>query len=88
MTGKFRCFYVGAFFVYGQSQVLKRPLEGKTGVLIFGPTQDDYLRRFTESGVYNILFTSKKCVNPNYRNSGGRNTVVIFEERSNALPML
>ena len=81
MTGKFRCFHVGAFFRWGTLAVQKVPLDGKTGVLIFGPTQDDYLRRFTESGVYNILFTSKKCVNPNYRDSGGRNTVVIFEEK-------
>ena len=81
MTGKFRCFHVGAFFHWRTKEVQKVPLGQETGILIFGPTQGDYLRRFTESGVYNILFVSKKCVNPNYKNDGGRNTVVIFEEK-------
>lgn len=54
---------------------------GKTCVAIFGPNQEKYLNTFLESNKYKIVYKSKKCVNPNYRDSGPRNTVVIFESK-------
>lgn len=55
-------------------------LEGRTGVAIFGPTQDPYLEAFLKADV-KILFKSKKCVNPNHKGylPEQRNTVVVFE---------
>lgn len=96
MSGKFRCFAVTELFYIkedpGQDHIPKwkrrwesfvknKTLEGFTGVVIFGPNQEDFLKIFLNSNVYKILFQSKKCVNPNYRSSPGRNTIVIFEEK-------
>lgn len=55
-------------------------LQGRTGVAIFGPTQDSWLEAFLKSEV-KILFKSKKCVNPNHKGyaPAQRNTVVVFE---------
>lgn len=55
-------------------------LNGRTGIAIFGPTQDTYLEAFLKAEV-KILFKSKKCVNPNHKGYSPeqRNTVVVFE---------
>lgn len=96
MSGKFRCFAVTELFSTKEAPdqdnipkwnrrwerfVKDETLEGYTGIVIFGPDQEQYLEIFLNSNVYKILFQSKKCVNPNYRDSPGRNTVVIFEEK-------
>lgn len=56
-------------------------LKSRTGVAIFGPSQDVYLEAFEKAPV-KILYKSKKCVNPNHRGQAPeqRNTVVVFEE--------
>lgn len=96
MSGKFRCFAVTELFYTKEapnqedtpkwarrweSFVKNKTLEGHTGIVIFGPKQEDRLKIFLNSNVYKILFQSKKCVNPNYESSPGRNTIVIFEEK-------
>lgn len=96
MTGKFKLFTVNELFEYHQDPGQKDVpywarkhsphvklvnLSGLTGIVIFGPTQEKHLSRFRENDIYKILFISNKCVNPNHRDSGPRNTIVIFEEK-------
>lgn len=97
MSGKFHCFAVSDLFssreIPGQKDIFpmwrrnweyyveKKELNGNTGIVIFGPGQDNMLKIFLDNPVYKILYQSKKCVNPNYRSSPGRNTIVIFEEK-------
>jgi hypothetical protein len=51
-----------------------------TGILIFGPGQDNQLKFFTEEqDTYKILFKSSPCINDRYSKVQPRNTVVVFE---------
>jgi hypothetical protein len=50
-----------------------------TGVVIFGPNQDNQLKVFEESKKYNILYKSPKAYNKSHPETGPRNTLIIFE---------
>ena len=69
---------VYTYRVYPKS-ILESKLSGKTGILIFSRYQLDYLNTLSECQYINILFQSKKCVNPEHPENGPSNTVVIFE---------
>lgn len=96
MSGNFKCLGVGfSFSTYelpNQSDIVpwrrqwgyktkENLARNDTCIIIFGPSQDKQLEAFLKDDLYKILYKSKKCVNPNYKNTGGRNTVVIFEEK-------
>jgi len=72
----------GRRFIYvpNSKKFYQEKLNGRTGIAIFGPTQDPYLEVFLKAEV-KILFKSKKCVNPNHKGYAPeqRNTVVVFE---------